>query len=76
MSNLTLDKAAHEYATHASKAPDKETPDWIETDFKAGAKWEKEKGESFRLLNAVVSCRGYVPIGLRRAIINYLDIPF
>lgn len=71
-----LDKAAKEYATHASKAPDKETPDWIITDFKAGAKYEKERGESFRLLDAVVRSRGYVSVKLRRQIINYLDLPF
>lgn len=34
-----LDKAALEHAQSNSTAPDKETPDWVMTDFKAGAKW-------------------------------------
>jgi len=71
-----LDKSAMEYAIHASKAPDKETPDWIITDFKAGAKYEKERGESNKLLMAVVQYRSYIPIKLRRAIIEHLNIPF
>lgn len=33
-----LNNAASEYA-RTSTAPDKETPDWIKTDFKAGVKW-------------------------------------
>ena len=48
-----IDQAAREYATHASNAPDKETPDWIITDFKAGAKWERENGESKKLLEVI-----------------------
>lgn len=44
MNQKTIDKAAAEYAIHASKAPDKETPDWIVTDFKAGAKLERQNG--------------------------------
>lgn len=71
-----IDKAAMEYATHASSAPDKETPDWIITDFKAGAKWESEHGESYKLLDAVCRCRNYIPIKLRRRIIEHLKIPF
>ena len=39
MSNEEIDKAAREYAEKHSSAPDKETPDWIINDFKAGAKW-------------------------------------
>lgn len=35
--NTYLDEAALEYAREHSSAPDKETPDWIITDFKAGA---------------------------------------
>lgn len=71
-----IDKAAREYATHVSKAPDKETPDWIVTDFKSGAKWEREHGESSKLLHAVCQHRNYIPIKLRRAILKHLDIPF
>jgi hypothetical protein len=36
---MNLDKAALEYAKNHSAAPDKETPDWIIADFKAGIKW-------------------------------------
>lgn len=34
-----IDLAAMQYATKMSSAPDKETPDWIMTDFKAGIAW-------------------------------------
>ena len=34
-----IDLAAMQYATKMSAAPDKETPDWIMTDFKAGIAW-------------------------------------
>lgn len=71
-----VEKAAREYAMHASKAPDKETPDWIITDFKSGAKWEKENGEYKKLLLAVVGYRNYIPIKLRRKILEQLEIPF
>src|SRR5436190_2003582 len=36
---MNIDKAALEYAQKHSSAPDKETPDWVIADFKAGAKW-------------------------------------
>lgn len=39
MTESEINKAALDYATKMSKAPDKETPDWIITDFKAGVKW-------------------------------------
>ena len=71
-----LEQAAKEYAVHASNAPDKETPDWIITDFKAGAKWEREHGESYKLLHAVCWYRNYIPIKLRRTILKHLNIPF
>lgn len=35
----TIHAAAFKYATKMSNAPDKETPDWIIQDFKAGAQW-------------------------------------
>ena len=35
----TVQAAAFDYATKMSTAPDKETPDWIIQDFKAGAQW-------------------------------------
>lgn len=70
-----IDKAAFEYATHASSAPDKETPDWIITDFKAGAKWERQNGESYKLLIDVCKLHS-LPEGLRKRIVNYLGIPF
>ena len=38
-SEESIDKAALEYAKKHSDAPDKETPDWIINDFKAGALW-------------------------------------
>lgn len=41
-------KAAMEYATKMSKAPDKETPDWIITDFLAGVEWYKNFLESLK----------------------------
>lgn len=34
-----IDKASFIYATKHSNAPDKETPDWIQADFKAGVQW-------------------------------------
>lgn len=37
--DIELEKAAFNYAVNHSSAPDKETPDWIITDFKAGANW-------------------------------------
>lgn len=38
-----INEAAIKYATEKSSAPDKETPDWIIQDFKAGASYyEKE----------------------------------
>jgi hypothetical protein len=76
MEKTEIDKAAFEYAMHASNAPDKETPDWIITDFKAGAKWESEHGESAKLLHAVCWSRNYIPIKLRRKILEHLKIPF
>lgn len=39
----SLNQAALRYAKNHSHAPDKETPDWIITDFKAGVKWEQER---------------------------------
>lgn len=72
---LPLDKAAREYAAHASNAPDKETPDWIITDFKAGAKWERQNGESYRLLMDVCKLHS-LPEDLRKRVVNYLGIPF
>lgn len=73
-----IDKAAKEYATHASKAPDKETPDWIITDFKAGAKWERENGRSKELLEMVVDYpkKHYITSRLKRYILDYLGLPF
>lgn len=76
MKTYDIEKAAREYAMHASIAPDKETPDWIISDFKAGAKWERDNGEMKKLLYAVLSCKSYIPIKLRRAIAHVLDIPF
>ena len=70
-----LNKAALEYATHASKAPDKETPDWIITDFKSGAEWERKNGESCKLLIEVCKLHN-LPEDLRKNIVNYLGIPF
>jgi hypothetical protein len=40
MKDSKLHEAAKEYARDHSKAPDKETPDWIINDFIAGAKWQ------------------------------------
>ena len=34
-----IDEAAREYAHNMSNAPDKETPDWVVTDFKSGVRW-------------------------------------
>src|SRR6185437_11920610 len=41
-----VEKAAFDYAVHHSAAPDKETPDWIIADFKAGAEWQKQQDNS------------------------------
>lgn len=68
-------QAAKEYAIHMSNAPDKETPDWIVTDFKAGAKWERKNGESYKLLIDVCKLHN-LPESLRKRIIKYLGIPF
>lgn len=38
-----IEKAAFDYAVKHSSAPDKETPDWIIADFKAGVKWAMER---------------------------------
>ena len=38
-----IETASFEYATKMSSAPDKETPDWIQSDFKAGVKWAIEQ---------------------------------
>jgi len=38
-----IEKAAYDYAVHHSSAPDKETPDWIMADFKAGIEWLKKE---------------------------------
>lgn len=38
-----LNEAAREYARDHSAAPDKETPDWIIDDFKAGARWQESQ---------------------------------
>ena len=43
---ITRDKikqAAKEWAIKMSNAPDKDTPDWIECDFKGGAEWALEQ---------------------------------
>lgn len=74
-SEVLLDKAAREYAIHASSAQDKETPDWIITDFKAGATWERKNGESYKLLIDVCKLHK-IPSDLRKRIVNYLGIPF
>jgi hypothetical protein len=37
------EEAASKYAKHHSLAPDKETPDWIIADFKAGAEWATKR---------------------------------
>lgn len=73
-----LDNAAREYAVHASTAPDKETPDWIITDFKAGANWAQNniESKSKNLLEMVIRNRNYIPIKLRRQIIDHLQLPF
>ena len=71
-----IEKAAREYAMHVSTAPDKETHDWIISDFKAGAKWERDNGDITKLLTAVLACRNYIPIRLRREIARKLDFPF
>jgi hypothetical protein len=44
----TLDEAAIEYARNHSNAPDKETPDWIITDFKAGAEYAAEQNAELK----------------------------
>jgi hypothetical protein len=41
-----LETAALEYATKMSSAPDKDIPDWIISDFKAGANWQKGQSPS------------------------------
>lgn len=43
-----IDKDAVEYATKHSSAPDKETPDWIIADYKAGATVWAERAEKLR----------------------------
>ena len=42
-SNQELEREAKEYAVHHSSAPDKETPDWIITDWLAGANYVRFK---------------------------------
>jgi len=42
ITNKEIEKAAYDYAVHHSSAPDKETPDWIMADFKAGIEWIKK----------------------------------
>lgn len=43
-----IEKEAVEYATKHSSAPDKETPDWIIADYKAGATAWAERAEKLR----------------------------
>ena len=43
MNKQEIEKAAKKWAIDHSNAPDKETPDWIECDFKAGANFVNEK---------------------------------
>ena len=38
-----IEKASKEWAIKHSNAPDKDTPDWIECDFKGGANWALEQ---------------------------------
>lgn len=38
-----IEKVAKEWARKHSYAPDKDTPDWIECDFKGGANWALEQ---------------------------------
>lgn len=46
VSEKEIDAAALEYAQKASAAPDKETPEWVCTDFKAGVNWVKHAFEN------------------------------
>jgi hypothetical protein len=51
----TLDEAAIEYARNHSKAPDKETPDWIIADFKAGAEYACQQNAELKAENERLS---------------------
>jgi predicted nuclease with TOPRIM domain len=52
---LELDKKAEEYARKHSSAPDKETPDWIVADFKAGYNSRDKEVEHLQSENARIS---------------------
>ena len=43
MNKREIEKAAKKWEIDHSNAPNKETPDWIECDFKAGANFVNEK---------------------------------
>lgn len=51
-----IEEAARHYAVNHSAAPDKETPDWIMTDFKAGAEYQMNhtNNQAVNLLNWLI----------------------
>jgi hypothetical protein len=51
-----IEEAARHYAVNHSVAPDKDTPDWVMTDFKAGAEYQMNhtNNQAVNLLNWLI----------------------
>jgi hypothetical protein len=59
-----IEKASKEWARKMSNAPDKDTPDWIECDFRGGANWAIAQCPYSRedMINFGQMCLSYIPI--------------